>query len=341
MSDVDLSEQLTKFILDREPTYRDVSVLNITKTSAGFARENWCFDAEWTESGTRHSKALIMRRDPGASLLHTDRVTEAGVLKVLSSEPRVLAPEVYWLDEDGSWLGHPAMIMERIDRGICDWFVLNDPGQPVTSRLRKAQNYISLLGALHTVGENSMSALTEILDAPDKRDAARVEVEYWAGVLRQDQLEPYPDLQFVKNWLLRHAPTAQVITPVHGDYKPGNILIDGEEITALLDWELLHLGDPLEDLGWVTNPTRRGEHQIDGSWERQQIAEWYSDVTGFEVPEHELLYWNVFANFKLATIYVTGLRHFIEGTPSKVFWGPENFTETAFDLIEEYHASVS
>ena len=43
---------------------------------------------------------------------------------------------------------------------------------------------------------------------------------------------------------------------VHADFKPGNILLDGDRITALLDWELAHLGDPLEDLGWVTQPLR-------------------------------------------------------------------------------------
>src|SRR5690625_3691590 len=224
MRDVNLETRLKSFIEHKQPNSTNVIVRNIERTSAGFARENWIFDAEWTNSGVRSEAKLMMRRDPGASILHTDRVTEFGVLRSLNEHPEVLAPQVFWLDESGEWLGHPAIVMERIPRGTCDWFVLNNASMALDSRLRIAENCIKLLGNLHNIHRSPTSGLYNFLESPDPNKAALREVENWALTLEQDQLEPYPDLQYILNWLMRHAPVAQAIVPVHGDFKPGNML---------------------------------------------------------------------------------------------------------------------
>ena len=59
-----------------------------------------------------------------------------------------------------------------------------------------------------------------------------------------------------------------------------HVLIDGDNVVVMLDWETAHLGDPLEDIGWVTNPLRAREHQIPGVWERAQLCRYYESITG-------------------------------------------------------------
>ena len=101
--------------------------------------------------------------------------------------------------------------------------------------------------------------------------------------MRRVQLEPEPELAVVIAWLRANAPISPLTVLVHGDFKPGNVLLEGDEVTAILDWETVHLGDPHEDLGWVTNPLRAGEHRIADVWEPEQFLAHWSGCTGIKV----------------------------------------------------------
>src|SRR4029078_9075954 len=78
----------------------------------------------------------------------------------------------------------------------------------------------------------------------------------WEKVIDEDELEPQPIARAAIRWMRRNPPPpAQRISIVHGDYRTGNFLHDGQgRILAILDWEMAHLGDPLEDLGWALDP---------------------------------------------------------------------------------------
>jgi aminoglycoside phosphotransferase (APT) family kinase protein len=121
---------------------------------------------------------------------------------------------------------------------------------------------------------------------------------------------------------------------VHGDFKPGNALVDGDRIAAMLDWETAHLGDPLEDLGWITNPVRAREHQIQGLWERADIVAAYSAATGHSVEEEELTWWNVFSCWKLAVIVLTGIHAFVAGTFDWVHQSPTWLVRAMLRMID-------
>ena len=108
---------------------------------------------------------------------------------------------------------------------------------------------------------------------------------------------------------------------VHGDIKPGNVLFEGDQVQVLLDWETVHLGDPVEDVGWVTNPIRRREHQIPGRWETKELVSAYEGRTGRTVDRGALRFWQVLANYKLAAIAMTGVRSFCDGRTRRVWTG--------------------
>ena len=109
-----------------------------------------------------------------------------------------------------------------------------------------------------------------------------------------------------------NAPASAATVLVHGDFKAGNVLLEGEELGALLDWELAHLGDRHEDLGWVTQPLRTREHLIPGAWERADLLGYYQELTGVAVDAHAVAWWNGLAGYKTAVMQVSGLRSFIE-----------------------------
>lgn len=284
-------------------------VANLVNLSVGRSRENWSFDLHWREGGTERGEPLMLRRDPLGGLVETDRGREFAILRALE-RTGVPAPAARWLDAEGRWFQRPSLIMRR-EPGTVDYYILNNAALPLEDRLRLAEGFCDLLAQVHLVRWRGTELETLFSDPGE--GAAMAQMDQWEQVLRQDQLEPYPEIDLAVQWLRSTAPRSQATVLVHSDYKPGNVLVDGGRIGALLDWELAHLGDPIEDVGWITQPLRRREHMIEGSWGEEQILERYQRATGFAVDGDAIRWWHAFAGFRTAVMQVSGLRSFLEG----------------------------
>jgi aminoglycoside phosphotransferase (APT) family kinase protein len=325
----EVNKQLSTFLRRQLPSAEEVHLDALSRMSGGLSRENWVFRARWRDLAGDHDLPLIMRRDPGGSLLNTDQRTEFAVLQALESTP-VPAPRVYWVDGEGSALGSPSLIMEWLD-GTSDWFVLNGD-RPAAERLALARRFLDLLVEIQRVDWRGLG-LDAVLEDPGP-GAGLAELNRWEAELRRNQLEPVPELDLVLRWLRLRARPAREVVLVHGDFKPGNALLRGDGIAAMLDWETAHLGDPLEDLGWVTNQVRAREHQIPGVWERAEIVQAYAAATGHEVPQEELLWWNVFSCWKLAVIVLTGMHEFVAGRLDRVHHSPTWLYRAMLRMVE-------
>jgi aminoglycoside phosphotransferase (APT) family kinase protein len=317
-----LRTELTAWLTDEvgEP----VVIGDLTRTSAGFSRENWVFDATW--AGQRHQ--LIARRDPPGSVLNTDRKVEAAVLTALAGT-EIRAPTLRWADLDGSRLGRPTLVMD-LAPGLCDGFVLNRD-RPLDERTDLAAHIYDQLAAIHLVDWRRLDIAGALSDPGPA--AALSAIDHWEAELERVQLEPEPELAFVMHWLRSRAPANEVTTLVHGDFKPGNVLLRDGQVTAVLDWETVHLGDPHEDLGWVTNPLRQGEHRIAGAWEPQDLLDHWAKRTGLGVDPEAVHWWQVLANVKLSVIVLTGVRAFVEGRLDRIHQSPVRIYRLLLDQI--------
>ena len=320
---------LQAMIIDATPTAHDFRFTRVERSAGGLSRENWSLDATWVDATGAQSHRLMLMRDAAGTLLSTDRQREFAVLKALESTS-VPAPKAHWVDCDGHWLGGPSLVMDRMP-GACDYMVLNGD-RPLEARLNLAHSFIDLMVRIHRVDWRDRG-LGAVLDVPTGAPS-RVELAYWEAEYRRVRLEPHPELDYVHAWMRLNAPEAEAIVLVHGDFKPGNALVDGEHISAKLDWETAHLGDPLEDLGWVTNPVRKREHQIAGAWERDQIVATYRTLTGYRVDEAALRWWNVFSCWKLAVIQLTAVSEFVAGRYDRVFQTPSWLYRPMFQMME-------
>jgi aminoglycoside phosphotransferase (APT) family kinase protein len=99
------------------------------------------------------------------------------------------------------------------------------------------------LARLHTIGA------VEGLPVQEPVDAARDFLD--AGH------EPHPAIEIGLRWLAEHRPPPLPTAVVHGDFRLGNLMVDGSRLSAVLDWELAHWGDPREDLGWLCTKSWR------------------------------------------------------------------------------------
>jgi aminoglycoside phosphotransferase (APT) family kinase protein len=290
-----------------------VTIGAVERTSVGFSRENWVFDATW--AGSTHR--LIARRDPVGSVLETDRAVEVAVLRALG-DTDVPSPPLRWVDLEGVRCGRPSLVMDVVP-GICDGFVLNGP-RPLEERVALAHEIYDQLARIHLVDWRALGLDAVLSDPGDA--AAHAALDHWEAELRRVQREPEPELTFAIGWLRDHAPTCTRTTLVHGDFKPGNLLLDGDRVSAVLDWETAHLGDPHEDLGWVTNPLRAGEHRIADVWEPADLLARWSAATGMAVDPAAVRWWQILANVKLAVIVLTGVHAFGEGRLDRIYQSP-------------------
>ncbi|QEC48309.1 phosphotransferase family protein [Baekduia soli] len=309
-------------------------IVRLHRASLGKSRENWSLDAVWGGDASG-PEPLIVRRDPEGGLVDTDRELEFNLLRAL--EPSGLpVPKVRWLDATGEWLGRPSLVMRRL-AGESDYFVVNNDHLPLATRVSLAERFCDLLAAVHLVPWAQLG-LGEILPDPGP-GAAEAELARFEQVLRTDELRRYDEIEAILAWLRDHAPRSEPTVLVHADFKPGNVLLADGEITALLDWELAHLGDRHEDLGWVTQPLREREHLIAGAWERDQLLQRYADATGFDVDEDALHWWQTFATFRTLVMQVSGLRAYVEDRSDKAYRPTQKVLSTGMRQITKGSAA--
>jgi aminoglycoside phosphotransferase (APT) family kinase protein len=318
----DIAERLGEWLAGEMD--QSVCIENLQRTSAGYSRENWLFDAT---CGTMRL-ALIARRDPPGSVLDTDRRVEASVLRALLKTD-LPVPRLRWADLTGEKMGRPTLVMD-LAPGLCDGFVLNGD-RPLATRLGLARHIYGLLARIHQIDWRSLG-LGDVLEDPGPAAASRA-VDHWECELRRVKLEPEPELAVVISWLRANAPVSPLTVLVHGDFKPGNLLLEGDEVTAILDWETVHLGDPHEDLGWVTNPLRAGEHRIPDVWQPEQLLIHWSQQTGLEVDDRAVHWWRVLANLKLAIIVLTGNHAFVDHRLDRYYQSPVTLYGLLLDMI--------
>ncbi|MFI4935230.1 MAG: phosphotransferase family protein [Caulobacterales bacterium] len=286
-----------------------VEVEGLSRISGGASRETYRFDA-LTPGGRR---PLILRRDPRGSLIETDRKREYAAIESFHGRG-VAAPKPLILEEDGRELDRPFFIMARIDGGGTESPFAVDPYGEHAAAI--GEDFFSTLGRI-AAADPAKLPIAEAAEAPARDECWRRELDYWAGVIEEDEQHPQPIVHAAIRRLRRHPPPpAAKISVVHGDYRTGNFLHDGAgKIIAVLDWEMAHLGDPLEDLGWAMNPLwRPRDDERPGSMvsKTQAIAIW-ERASGMKVDLKALAWWELFASVKAQAIWISSAKAFREG----------------------------
>lgn len=321
-----LSQRIEEFLRSKLSPQEGPFVSDLRRIPGGASRETWSFNARWKDGSAEVKRGFILRRDPDASLLVTERDVEFRVMQAVAGHG-LPVPVMYWLETDGAWLDRPFFVMERIEG--CETgptAVLMDP-RFQAARPRIAEQFVDILARIHSLDWRSLGL--DFLDAPvDEASCGLTEIHRWEAVVDRDALEPQPVLRAAFRWLRRHLPPpAPRIVLVHADYRTGNFLCSPDgEIKGILDWEMTHLGDPMEDVGWACiRPWRwLGNELIGGLMERSEFYRRYEAASGFRVDQEAVRFWEVLGNVKLAAIFLTGARSFCEGrtrNPMMAFLG--------------------
>lgn len=295
------------------PGAREIVVADLTPVDGGNSSQMWFFEARWIEGRDRVARSLVLRRGAPTEFQSAGREAEFRLLKALEGAA-LPVPKMLWMDADGRYLERPAMVMER-SAGTAHRRLLVDEGSglDVATRLRLAGEMADLLAAIHAVDVESLGL------AGQGSASAAGRLALHEAEIRRLELEPMPELRLASLWLReRLPPPPDRAALVHGDFRPANLLVEHGRITAVLDWEFAHIGDPDEDLGWYLTSYYLDEHLIPNHWQEGDFIARYQAATGRVVDRGVLAFWTTFAIFRLAAMTLAALRSLADGDPSRM-----------------------
>lgn len=306
----EMVRRLTGFIRT-EGCFDSVAIENFRKMPGGASREIWSFECAMERGGETSRRAMVLRRDPGAHNISSNRRHEFMVIRA-AFEERIPVPEVFWVSEDPAVLGSAFFIMERIDGETLARRLLRDDAYARAREVMPAQ-LAEILAKIHRIDpvKHKLDFLTEPGD-----NAALTEVKRYEETFRLLALEPHPAFELAFRWLLERVPKTPRKTLVHGDYRIGNVIFGSEGVRSILDWELAHLGDPMEDIGWMcVRAWRFGNDQkpVGGLGTREDFFHAYEKASGTAVDPEAARFWEVFGNLRWGIITISQARTHIDG----------------------------
>jgi aminoglycoside phosphotransferase (APT) family kinase protein len=304
-----------------------VTVDGLCRLTGGASRETWSFDAV-TADGTRH--ALVLRRDPGSTVGSADRSTEYRLLQAAGAAGVPVPPVRFLLDADDA-IGD-GFVMTRIDGETIPRRILRDD-EYAGARAAMTAQCGTIAAAIHAIDLGVLPRLA--VQGPAEQ------IEHYRSLL--DTLgEAHPAFELGLRWLEEHLPSAAAGTPphlVHGDFRNGNFIVGPEGIRAVLDWELAHLGDPVEDLGWLCVKSWRfgnADRRVGGFGDAHDLLDAYAAGGGTPVDPEHLRYWETFGTLKWGVICEMQCFTHLQGLVRSVELAAlgRRIAETEWDLLE-------
>ncbi len=288
-------------------------IICCARLSGGASQETYRIETQTAQG----SRCYALRRSPGGEFLGRQSgrpglATEAHLMR-LAAAAGVPTPNIIYVLERSDDLG---------DGFLMDWL----SGETLGSRLVKASRYAQLrthlavrcgeiLARIHTIDLDA-HGLGKLLD----RVAPREYVEQtWRRYQRLNT--PQPMIDYTARWLLANLPTTSRTTLVHNDFRNGNLMCSDDDLIAVLDWEVAHIGDPMRDLGWLcTNSWRFGcrDFPVGGFGHYRDLFTAYERVASTKIDATQVRYWEVFGSFWWAVGCLDMAQHYREGPDRSV-----------------------
>ena len=303
-----LESRIAAYLAHRLPDAGDIVVDDLARIHGGSSQETFRFAGRWTQAGRTEERRLILRRAPEAGLVNAERDLEFTVYTALEGSG-VPIPRAHWLELDPQWLDRPFFVMDMVPGKPGHFFASNDPYEGQGAAVGCA--FWHHLGTL-AAQDHRARGLQGLRNGDAQGDYWSRELDHWEAALDAGEAGIEPIVRGAIRWLRRNPPPLPARPAViHGDYRSGNFLFlpDGS-ISAVLDWEMCHIGDPLEDIAWAINPMWTMERHFPLE---EGLAIW-EQASGLTLDRAALDWWRLFAAVKACGIWTTAEASFEERT---------------------------
>lgn len=264
---------------DRRPAPR---IEGLRQLTGGASRETWAFAALRPGEPPRR---LVVRRDPPTAIRAGGAMAIEAAAIEAARRAGVPEPLVVASGEDPAELGAPYIVMELVDGETVPRRILRDDAY-AGLRDRLAERCGEALARIHSIPPEEVGPLP----AGDALDRLRRELDRFE--------EPSPAFELGLRRLERSRPEPVPPTVVHGDFRHGNLIVDPDDLRAVLDWEMVHVGDPMEDLGYLCARCWRFgavERPVGGFGEYADLFRGYEAISGRPVDAERVRWWELFA----------------------------------------------
>jgi aminoglycoside phosphotransferase (APT) family kinase protein len=269
---------------------RDPGEVELSPLPGGASRQTFLVDGA--------EDRWVLRRDPPGATSYAPLLTEFGLMTAARAA-EVPVPGAVAYEPDGGRFGSAGFLMGHVD------------GTSVASRLLRRDEYAearelipgqlaAALAGIHALDPHEVEGVPE----PDG-DPALAACALWEAAL--DEVgEPLPAVEAGLRWLRLNAPARPAaLGLVHGDFRLGNFIAGTDGLAAVIDWELCHVGDPAEDIGWLVIRSWRfgnDELPVAGMGEIEAFLDAYEGAGGERPDAGRLRWWEAMGNVKWAVI---------------------------------------
>jgi aminoglycoside phosphotransferase (APT) family kinase protein len=251
----------------------------LRRLTGGASRETWSFAAVTDDDNRR---PLILRRDLGGEPATARGFsTEVAAMRA-ARDAGVPEPQVLATSDDPSTLGAPFVLMEHVEGETLAPRILRDDAL-ADVRPRLAEQCGQILARIHSIPVESVSGLHQ----PEPVESLRRDLAEFD--------EPSPPFELGLRRLQATRPPTAEPALVHGDFRNGNLIVGQDGIRAVLDWELVQIGDPMQDLGHLCARAWRfgGPGPVGGFGDYEDLFRGYESVSGRRVDPAVLRWWEL------------------------------------------------
>jgi aminoglycoside phosphotransferase (APT) family kinase protein len=301
-------------------------VIKAARLSGGASQETWSFDIVHPDGVF----GAILRRSPpgyGAAPSRAAGLDAEAVLMRLAHEAGLPSPQVLHVLQPADELG-TGFIMRRVEGETIARKILRD-AQFAQARPLLARQLGKVAAGIHGLDLAQLPKLRRMTSATEIDELERDYRSFdW----------PRPVFALALRWLRDHDPgPSDEVTLVHGDFRHGNLIIGPDGVRAVLDWELAHLGDPMEDLGWIcVNSWRFGEidKPVGGFGTREELFAGY-EAGGRRADPARVKFWEVMGTLRWGVMCCGMMQRFRAGpdhSMERAMIGRRS-SETEIDLL--------
>ena len=315
MLESEIVDRFKAYISHKIPDAQNIEIGTVNRIFGGASRETFSIELNYRFEVEEVSQRVILRREFENGIIETVTTTEFQAYKAFYNTD-VPVPRVMWCEQDPKWFDTPFFVMEEITGCENAHRLFTDPPYNAV-REKIGETFCRIMATIATTDPENVG-LYDKLDVPAPDECCKRELDYWEADSIKNEQEPQPLLRSAIRRLRRNPPPpAQKIAVVHGDMRACNFLFNqAGEIKAILDWEMMHVGDPLEDLAWSLNilwswpePDRLGL-----MIPRERAIRIWEETSGFKADPEALYWWELFTSVKATAIWISMAKIYMTGS---------------------------
>jgi aminoglycoside phosphotransferase (APT) family kinase protein len=279
----------------------DAGEVRLSRIPGGASRETWL-----VEGG---GGPWVLRRDPQGSVSLVPMGDEFELVRAAAGQA-VPVPAPLAFEAEGGRFGSPGFLMEHVEGTSVAPRILRKP-EFARARAGLTEQLGAALARIHAIDPAELEGVLPHAAG----DPSLTQIEEWERQL--DEIgEPLPAVELGLRWLRDKAPEPAEPRVVHGDFRLGNFIVGEQGLAAVIDWELAHLGDPAEDIGWLCIRSWRfgnDEKPVAGVGRLGELIAAYEAAGGAPVDLDRVRYWETFGNVKWAVICARQAHDHLDG----------------------------